>query len=345
MVDVAEHPALHFALYPPIGDDDWRYGFSTAVVRVLESQLLSRAALSDMATSESFEAALDMLSSSEYAVPRGSKNFSDLESILLDRRTEVRNLFKELMIDEDLVEPLLVREDFANMRLALRRKLTEKPLGVDYSNDGSVSAEAFEAVFEEENYSPLPYHMQDAIEQAVLAYYQKKDIRQIDHALDRVYYEYKIRRAQQLKNVFILELFRMQIDLTNIRTMLRLKLTDSQERNVFIDGGYVEKDKLRHGLDVGYEAVAAIFFATPYYNVVESGVSYLPSNNSFLQLEANCEYHISSFLKTANLITAGPQPVIAYLLLKEIEIRNIRLILTGKMNSLDARLILDRIGD
>ncbi|TFG45394.1 MAG: hypothetical protein E4H40_08335 [Candidatus Brocadiia bacterium] len=345
MNEAAQHPAVDFTLYPPIGGDDWRYGFSTARARCLESQLLSRGFMQDIASAAGFEEALEMLSSSEYAMPKGTKNFRDIESLLIQRRTQARDTFSELTIDEELIEPLIVRTDFANMRLALRRKLTEKPLGIDYSDGGSVPAEEFEAIFEEENYSPLPEHMQDAIERAVLAYYQNKDVRQIDHALDAAHYEYKLRRANELKNVFLLELFRMQIDLINIRTMLRLKFTDSLDRNVFLDGGYVEIAMLKHCLDVGYEAIAALFFATPYYDVLESGVSYLAAKQSFVKLDANCDNHMNGFLGTTFMITAGPQPVFAYLLLKEGEIRNIRLILTGKMNSLDTQLILDRIGD
>ena len=51
------------------------------------------------------------------------------------------------------------------------------------------------------------------------------------------------------------------------------------------------------------------------------------------------------FLKTTTQITAGPQPVIAYLLMKENEIRQVRLILTAKKNALETRLILDRLGE
>ncbi len=51
------------------------------------------------------------------------------------------------------------------------------------------------------------------------------------------------------------------------------------------------------------------------------------------------------FLKTTSQITAGHQPVVAYLLRKENEIRKIRLILNAKKNNLDTRLILDRLGD
>jgi V/A-type H+-transporting ATPase subunit C len=149
----------------------------------------------------------------------------------------------------------------------------------------------------------------------------------------------------ELKNLFLIGLFRMQIDLTNIRTMLRIKFRDADLRNVFLQGGYIEHDKFRHALDVGYEAVAPLFYATPYYEVVEPGVAYLMAEKSFLLLEHHCERHLLGYLKTTVSITAGAQPIIAYLLMKENEIRAVRLILTAKKNGLSPRLILDRLGE
>ncbi len=345
MALLAEQPVLNFYTYPPVGEDDWRYTFATARVRVLESQMLGRATFLDMANAENLAAAVELLAAGEYALPQGDKNFARMEDILLLRRSQVRNLFKELIIDQPIAELLRAREDFANMRLALRRKLTEKPLGTDYSNDGSVPAEQFEEIFEQENYSPLPIYMQEAIERAVLAYYQDKDIRRIDYALDSAQAEYRLERARQLKSLFLLELFRMRIDLTNIRTMLRLKFAESDQRSVFLRGGYIEPQRLRHGLDVGYEALAPLFFAGPYYEVVEHGVNYLVKNNSFLKLEQQCDNHVAGYLKSTVQITAGPQPVIAYLLMKENEIRTVRFLLTAKKNQLDTRVILDRLGE
>jgi len=69
------------------------------------------------------------------------------------------------------------------------------------------------------------------------------------------------------------------------------------------------------------------------------------SNKSFLKTEQQCEQHLTGFLKTTVSITAGPQPLVAYLLMKENEIRMVRLILTAKKNFLDTKLILDRIGE
>ncbi|MBA7568297.1 V-type sodium ATPase subunit C [subsurface metagenome] len=343
MAEVAEESIIDFYTYPPISGDDWRYAFETAQVRALETQMLPAVTLLDMANAENFDQAADLLTASEYALPHGSKNFADVENVLRLRRSAVRELFEGLMIDKPIVELFRTRDDFANLRLALRRTLTEKPLGTDYSSDGNVSPEIFEEVFEQENYELLPYYMQRAIEQAILAYYQDKDIRRIDYTIDQFQAQYNLTAARRLKSLFLLGLFRIQIDLTNIRTMLRLKFTESQQRDVFLEGGYVEFERLEHGLELGYESVGQLFFATPYYQLIETGTDYLASDKSFLKLERQCEDYLTGFLKTTAQITAGPQPIIAYLLIKENEIRTVRLILTAKRNFLDTKLILDRV--
>jgi len=340
----SEQSIRTFYLYPTVGDDDWRYGFATGLVRSLQTKLLTKGTLADMAGAENYDSAAAILSSSEYAPPQDSFGPEDMEKNLLAQRSAVRKLFTDLMIEKEIITLFRLRDDFANLRLALRRKLTEIPIGTDYSNEGNVPAEDFELLFEEENYDPLPYYMQEAIEDAVIAYYQNKDIRQIDFALDGKFYEYVLSRASQLKNIFLCELIKMQIDFVNIRTMLRLKFTDSEHRDVFIEGGYIEFSKLKNAIDSDYEAIKILFASTQYSDIVETGVNYLVSNKSFLMLEQKCEEHLAAFLKLTDMITAGPQPVIAYFLLKQSEIRNLRLILNAKKNGLDKELILDRIG-
>jgi len=344
--DKLQTAILDFYTYPPVGGDDWRYTFETAQVRALEMQMLNRATLLEMANVESFEAAAGLLSATEYALPRAGRSFAEVEDILRARRSAVRELFADLMLDEPIVELFRTRDDFANLRLAVRRTLTDKPLGTDYSPDGNVPPELIEQIFVEANeFSKMvfPDYVQEAVEQAVLAYYKDKDIRQIDYAIDSVQAEYNLKSARRLNSIFLLGLFRIQIDLTNIRTLLRVKFTESEETNVFLKGGYIELDRLQRGMDLGYEAIGPLFFVTPYYDVIQAGANYLASNKSFLAAEQQCEAHLIGFLKTTIQITAGPQPIIAYLLMKEHEIRTVRLILTAKKNFLDTKLILDRI--
>lgn len=347
MSELAEQAILDFYTYPPVGSDDWRYTFQTAQVRTLELLMLTRATLLDMANAANFEQAADLLSGTEYALPKGGRDFAEVEEILQQRRAEVRRLFSDLMLDEPFVELFRTRDDFANMRLAVRRTLTEKELGTDYSSDGNVQPELIEQIFSEEDEFSRPVfpdYIRQAVEQAVLAFYQNKDIRRVDYAIDNVQAQYNLQQARRLNSIFLLGLFRIHIDLTNIRTMLRLKFTESEQQNTFLEGGFIELERFRHGLELGYEALGPLFFVTPYHRVIDTGANYLASNKSFLKVEQQCEEHLNGFLKSTVQITAGPQPIIAFLLLKENEIRTVRLILTAKKNFLDTKLILDRLG-
>ncbi|MHC4132502.1 MAG: V-type ATPase subunit [Planctomycetota bacterium] len=345
MEQTAEQNTLDFYLYPPVGEEDFRYAFSTAKVRALWTELLSQAALQDMANAQSFEQAVDLLSTTVYALPSGVKRLNEIENMLLGQRKNVRNLFEKLMINKSVVELFKSRDDFANMRLLLRRTLLEKPIGTDYSFEGNVSPEHFEEIFELEKYELLPDYLQHAVEQGILAYYHYKDIRHIDYAIDKAQTEYKLETAGKLNSIFLASLFNVQIDLTNIKTMLRLKFTESEDRDVFLPGGYIENERLKYGIDSEYDSLGQLFYATPYNKVVETSVNYLNTERSFIKTEQQAESYISEFLLTTQIITAGLQPVIAYLLEKEKEIRTMRLVLTAKKNSLEPKLILDRIGE
>ncbi len=344
MVTTITKNQIDFFVYPPIGTEDWRYAYPAARARVLDSMLLTKGTLVDLANAESFDAAIEMLSATEYALSQGSRTVEQVNEMLSAKRSQARDIFEKLMLDEQIAELFKTRDDFANLKLALKRYISEKAIGTDYSSDGNVPAEDFEKAFEEESSNPFPEFLQKCADEAFLDYYDDKDVRRIDYAIDRYQMRYVLVKAHQLNNLFLVGLFRMQIDLTNIRTMLRLKFTDMHNVSVFLEGGFVEMDIFRQGLDAGYESIPAMFAATPYHRIVESATHYLTNQESFLRLDQLCEEHITGYNQSTLNIAAGPQPVIAYLLNKEQEIRTVRLILTAKKNKLDTKLILDRLG-
>ena len=336
---------VNFYRYPPVGPEDWRYAYPTAKVRVLELAMISRGTFVDMANAPSFAEAAELLAGTDYTVSSEADS-GQIEQMLLSCRSQIRQQFADLMLDEGIVTFLRAREDFANMKLAIRRVVTSRPLGLDYSDDGNVPAEEFEEIFEQENYERLPQYLRAGVEAAVLGYYEKKDVRSIDYEIDRVHTAWRVRQAVELNDSFCQSLVRIRIDLDNIRTMLRLKLADREEETrFFLPNGYVDTEKFVQGLDTGSEAISALFFATPYYELLEASIPYLRSENSFLKLEKECEDYVKGFLKTTRSIASGPQPVIAYFLMKEAEVRTVRMMLTGKKNGLSPQLILDRLGE
>ena len=341
---VQQQDILHFSLYPPIGEDDWRYISATAQVKTLSEKFFDSAFMAEMANSGGFAEAVELLNGTDYAMSASVTN-EELEKLLCDRRREAKKLVCQLLIDEKIIEFLQARSDFANMRLAIRRLVLEKPLGsqTDYCDQGNIPVDQFELVFEQEDYTALPKYLQEAVEAGVVGYYKSKNVRDIDIAIDKVEAEFQIENARQAGSVFLVEYMRMFIDITNIRTMMRLKFTEMQDRDVFMPGGYIDRSRLGQMVDTGYDGLAQAFAATPYYGILEAGASYMQSNNSFLKLEAAAEQHIIGYLKSTDQITAGHQPIVAYLMRKEHEIRMVRMVLACKKAQMDTKMIHDRI--
>ncbi len=328
-----------------VGAEDWRYTFSAAKARTLATKLLTKSILLDMANAQSFEQAIECLSGSEYAFNTSSPTMQEVESLLLEKRKDARKEFSDLMLDEPLKNLVKARNDFSNMRLAIRRVVTDRAIGSDYSDEGAVKDSIFAEVFEQENYSEFPEYLQEAVEAAVLAYYENKDIRQIDNAISRVASEYYLAQATELKCEYLCSLVRIRADLGNIKTMLRLKFLESEERGPFLTTGSINTDMFVHGLDLGYDGLAQLFYPTDYSHIVEAGTAYLVKEGSFLRFESLCDKYLWNCYKEALAqITAGPQPVMAYACMKTMEIRTLRMILTAKKNHLVPKLILDRLG-
>ena len=342
MAVLEEQPVLHFNLFPPVGPEDWEYSFAVAQVRTLEEKMFNLAFFTEMANAGGADDVIEMLNGTEYAIA-ASASIEEIEQMLRDRRSEARDLFKNLITDEKIIEFGMARSDFVNMRLVIRRLVLEKPLGTDYCIYGNIPIDEFEQVFEQEDYSTLPAYLQEGVEAGVLGYYKNKNVRDIDIAIDKAEAEFQLENAKKIGSIFLVELHKMYIDLSNIRTMLRIKFTESEDMDVFMPGGYIEPSRFVQCIDIGYETMAQAFAATPYGYIVETGVNYLQKENSFLKLEAACDGHLLGFLKTTREITAGFQPIIAYTLAKEHEIRMVRMLLTAKRNSLKPGLILDRL--
>ncbi len=335
---------IQFSLYPPIGEEDWRYTFASAQVKTLTEKLFDQTFFNELANSEGFKETVELLGGTDYAMAKAVTN-EDIEQLLYEGRKEVKKLTSQLLIDEKIIEFLQARSDFANMRLAIRRLVLEKALGrpEDYCDQGNIPVGEFELVFEQEDYSTLPAYLQEAVEAGVLGYYKNKNVRDIDIAIDKVEAEFQLENAAAAASIFLVELMKMYIDINNIRTMMRLKFTEMEDRDVFMPGGYIEPVRLDHAVDTGYESLGQAFAAMPYYHIIEAGAGYMQRNNSFLKLEAACDVHLVGYLKTTDQITAGHQPIVAYLLRKEHEIRMVRMVLACKKAEIEPKVILDRL--
>ena len=342
-----------FIRYPYIEGEDERYLHACGRVRALGGRFLDAGRLERMLGGRPAEL-LEMLSDTFYAAYLEAA--SNYESVLLAARADLWKFFAGLMLDGDLVRLFSRRIDFHNLKVLIKQAVSEQDFSLALAPGGDVPADRIKDLVAEERYDLLPKELQRAVERAVAEYYENRDPRDIDFAVDREAHRWRLNLSLRRKNAFLIEWFRLTADLTNLRAALRLKWmaeatdTDGAAREgrvslkkASLSGGYVPDDRLERILSEPWDALGSVFYAGPYASIMDHGAAHLHAQGSFDRLERLCEEHQLGFLACTRTITAGPEPVIAYLLARELEIRALRMIFVGKLNGLGVEDLRHRL--
>ncbi len=327
--------------------EDWNYAFALGSLRVLQTRLLESSRLNDLANSIDLDEMVARLAGTAYAPSsEGGAMSEQIEARLEHLRREAYELIIPMCLDEALERFLQGPEDFRNLKILLRRTLIENSPELQLSDLGFIDPEKLEQDFEAEKYDAFAPDMAEAIQNAIVAYYDDKNPRNIDLAVDRGLIMYRRTLANELKNEYLLGLCGLLADLGNIRSMARIKWLEEDSKLLgrsFLSGGSIELSRLQGALTTTWEAISAMFFATPYAQLIEHGLGSLAADDSFSHLERYCDDYITEYLKATNQVVAGPEPLVAYLLGAEQEIRSIRLIFSAKQANLPADSIRDRL--
>ncbi len=211
--------------------------------------------------------------------------------------------------------------------------------------------------------------IREAIKQAIRQFELTHQAELIDYVLDATIYELSLTTVREYRNTFLERLFQLEIDTINLKTLVRFMVIRKDKRylkDVLIHGGnlpyefflraIIENEKVvrqkihqeRYRNIVVYEEnIGAkerrLPFLENYEKIIIAGINYWEKNCSFSYLEKLIDDHLMQHLKRAKYISLGIEPLIAYLLAKETEIKNIRTIIVGKLNRLPEETIRERL--
>jgi len=123
----------------------------------------------------------------------------------------------------------------------------------------------------------------------------------------------------------------------NIKLFFRFKnLKKEREKfsKILLDTGYIERKFYLDFYERSWEEFLDFFSHTRYAQLVKESFEYFKEENSFLRLETELENFLINQIKSAKLISLGPEPLIAYYLAKKNEINLIRILIFSKLNNL-----------
>ncbi len=329
--------------FPYIESEDERYIYAVARIRALETKLLSPQKVSRLVGLPS-EELLKSLGDTDYVsfLPSSPHEY---EIIIDNGRRTLFSLMDKLILDPPVMQFLKARFDNYNIKISLKAKITgNEPKTL--SPYGNIPASEITDIFRNELYPRLPSQYEEGIKKAVEAYYMDKDPSMLDIIIDRSYFAYQMEKILESGNLFLSALYKIDIDLTNIKTLTRTKWAKVEKRRFstgLIDGGFIPSGEF---LDVYDEAEGNLwerFRFTPYSPILSEGTPEIFEKNSFLKLEKLCDVTFLRFLATTKFLTFGVEPVVTYFYAKENEFKILRMLFTASIYNIEQDVLKERL--
>jgi len=328
--------------------DDTIYGYAVARVKALETHLLEQGQFERMINASTGEEALKVLSESGYAAALAElDDIHNFETVLADELRYVFNLVMKISPLPELIGMLALRYDIHNLKVLFKARF----LGI--TSDllipvGSVELAKLENAVTEDDFLLLPEKLRRAANQIIEDFMVNRDPQIVDLILDRVLYDQLIEEARERQAPFLEGLFVRQIDLTNLKTLIRVKqmgLSRDFLSRVLLPKGTLAVEKLAAMIEEPLESLISMLAISDYADLVGEGVREWSEKGSASLLEKLSDDYITAYLREGKWVPFGVEPLVGYLWAKEIEIKNIRIVLVGKINQLPAESIRERIRD
>ncbi|MFQ5905693.1 MAG: V-type ATPase subunit, partial [bacterium] len=192
----------------------------------------------------------------------------------------------------------------------------------------------------------LPPHLGNAAQRGMEAFQASGNLRHVDITVDNSEHQHRLALAYQSSNQFLINLLKLKADVHNILTLCRVKWLGEGYRlfeSAALGDGFLEEERLRSAFQEPWEAIPSRFAVTPYAQIIEAGSSDLATTGSFSRLEKAADDYMMGFLKLTKTVTFGLEPLVAYLLVRESEMKSIRMIMVGKLYRIPAQRIKERL--
>ena len=324
--------------------ENTNYSYAVGRVRALETKLLDRGKIERLVKAEDTQEISRILTDSDYAHIVSDLTSRDMynKALQLSRETSYK-IVDELIIEEKVRNTVHIPFDYFNLKVMLKSKVFERDFSEILSPLGIIQIDMLKDIFQGERYDTLPGFMTQAIFSTVEAFYINKDPQIIDFMFDSLLMAYLSENGYP---PFLRDYFKMKIDFVNFRTILRVKIVGGKKemiRNSLIKGGFVEFETMIDLINENPENIPQRFVRWIYFDSLSEGIKYLVNENSFVKYEYLMEKFLLNYVYKANRLVFGSEPIVGYLLKKENEIKNLRVILSGKFNRIPEEKIIERV--
>lgn len=322
--------------------EDPEYAYALGRVRSLEIHILDLSDYEKMANSE-IKDIPKILAESDFSMEINLLlNEKTYEKILNNHKKNIFQLMEEIIPDAEIKRSLRMEYDFYNTKILLLEKIFDVKISEIHSL-GNINLDKLKLIFAEERYELLPDYLRKVVQESINVYYEKKEKRYIDFVFDKSYLDYMCSFSYP---PFLQDYFMMKTDISNIMSLIRIKYFNEGKEllNFVLSGnGFIPLEMLYYLSKVDIVEIPNEMRRWIYFKAIDEGIKYLKERNSFVKLENLFNKLLFEYLDNTRYLSLGPEPIIAYIFKKLIEIKNVRMVLIGKFYKIKSNEIIDRI--
>ena len=314
------------------------------LIRGRELELISKETFTQMLEEDSIVSLGERLKSTIYQSYIYERFEEDFEANLLKERSKLFHWLKENAPEPEIVWIYTMRYTFHNLKVLTKAEMTGQDFDHLYVYDGFYTLETLKDAIHTQVSAQVPENLMKCIREVHEYCAEASVLQGIDIIYDRYFLTEQRRLGEKLGYPELLEEIVTFIDLTNITTTARGIL---QKRSlgfmttVISSSGSIPKETLLSFVR-GNMSEYMQFLLTTIYNELLKQVIH-DDTMDLVKLEQLKDDYLSSFYQAAQTQAFGPLPLLAFLNAKEVESKNLRLLVIGKRNNFSMDQLKERM--
>lgn len=303
------------------------YASAVAAVKAMESSLLTLSDIEQLISARSNQEAEAILASKGGA--GGRETLSDVWEMLCSYAP-----------DSPELKILLYRNDFHNLKAVLKAVISNRDPGQYYVSPSNVPLEDIKAAINTKEYDVLPGYMRETAAAAYELLTRTLDGQLSDSLIDTAALNAMQKSAEDCGSEFMRRYAELTTVCADIKTAYRCSLMEKQRQFVetaICGSAELDRESLVRAAVGGTEQLFSFLDSTQYSDAAallrESAAKY----------EKWCDDVIMELAGSARLKAFGTEPLAAYYIAKETEIKDIRILMVCRESGADRDTIMERM--
>lgn len=319
---------------------DTEYAYGVARVRANENSLLSVADTEQLISASSYKDALRILADNGWKVPEdGGPNFAPM---LENEASKTWQLLTESVPDTRELDALVIANDFHNLKASLKAMFSDEESSMYFISPSAIPTELIVEAVEAKQFQLLPEYMQAAAEAAYDAVVRLKSGRLADIILDVTALNTKLQMSKDSGSALMLAITQLNNACVNIKTAVRcVKMGKNAEfmKRAMCESEILDNDDLIEAALSGEDELIRYLSSSFSQEAAEQ------LKIGAVEFEKWCDEAVAEKVQSAKFTAFSLDPIIAYYINKDAEIKNARIILSAKLNNIPPQTIRKRVRD